>query len=175
MPPPPRRTTTRRSPRAAAAPPGAVRRGAPPAPPAGRPPAAPFAFVFGLLVAAEDLYLGWLLLEPDPGWHWYVFASAGLALLAVVGAVLVLRGRARGWLVLAVAAVLPALLLLGVAGLFAALGDGGSVGWALLLLAGPVGALVLALGRPIRQWTHPARRTPPPGRAGTGRGGAAGR
>ncbi|PRY50591.1 hypothetical protein LY71_103150 [Geodermatophilus tzadiensis] len=173
MPPPPRRTTTRRSPRAAAPSP-AVRRAAPP-PPAGRPLAAPFAFVFGLLVAAEDLYLGWLLLEPDPGWHWYVVVSAGLALLAVAGAVLVLLGRGRGWLVLAVAAVLPALLLLGVAGLFGALGDGGSVGWALLLLAGPVGALVLALGRPIREWTRPARRTPAARPAGTGRGGAAGR
>ncbi|SFP37453.1 hypothetical protein SAMN05660464_2970 [Geodermatophilus dictyosporus] len=174
MPPPPRRTTARRSPRAAAPSPS-VRRAAAPTP-AGRPLAAPFALVFGLLVAAEDLYLGWLLWSPrGPGWHWFLTASAALALLAVLGAVLVFRGRGRGWLVLAVAAALPALLLLGVAGLFGALGDGGSVGWALLLLAGPAGALVLALGRPIREWTRPGRRTPAARPSGTGRRGGGGR
>jgi hypothetical protein len=160
---PPRRTTTRRSPRAAAAPSSAVRRIAPPPSSPGRPLTAPFAAVFGLLVAAEDLYLGWLLWDGLPaGWGRYLAVSAGLALLAVVGAALVWVGRARGWLVLTVAAVLPLLLLLGVAALFGALGDDSSVGWALLLLVGPLGCLTLAVRRPIREWTLPGRATPRP-------------
>jgi peptidoglycan/LPS O-acetylase OafA/YrhL len=140
-----------------------------------RPLTAPFAAVFGLLVAAEDLYLAWLLWEPDPGWDWFVLAPAGLALLAAAGAVLVLRGRGRGWLVLTLAAVPSVLLLLAVALLFGVLGDGGSVGWALLLLTGPVGCLVLAVRRPVREWTRPRRGTPAPVPAGPGRPRARGR
>ncbi|GAB3193386.1 hypothetical protein GCM10027261_08410 [Geodermatophilus arenarius] len=170
---PPRRTTTRRSPRAAPAA-SAVRRAAPP-PAAGRPLTAPFAAAFGLLVAAEDLYLGWLLWDGlPPRWGWYLAASAVLALPAVAGAALVWAGRGRGWLVLAVAAVLPLLLLLGVALLFGALGDGSSVGWALALLVGPAGCLALTVRRPIREWTRPGRATPPPAQPGrTPRGGRA--
>ncbi len=169
---PPRRAAIRRSPRAAAVAPGAGRTPAPRA--VERPLTAPFAAVFGLLVAGEDLYLAWLLGEPDPGWHWFVLTPVALALLAVVGAVLVLRGRSRGWLVLTLAAVPTALLLLGAAVLFAVLGDGGAVGWALLLLTGPVGCLVLAVRRPIREWTRPRRGTPPPGPARPGRAGSRG-
>jgi peptidoglycan/LPS O-acetylase OafA/YrhL len=140
-----------------------------------RPLTVPFAAVFGLLVAAEDLYLGWLLWEPDPGWDWFVLTPAGLALLAVAGSVLVLRGRGRGWLVLTLAAVPSVLLLLAVAVLFGVLGDEGSVGWALLLLIGPVGCLVLAVRRPVREWTRPRRGTPPPVTARPGRPRARGR
>ncbi len=186
---PPRRAAPRRSPRAAAAPTARVRapgRTEPPAEPV-RPLTAPFAAVFGLLVAGEDLHIAWLLWEPDPGWDWFVLAPAALALLAAVGSVLVLLGRGRGWLVLTLAAVPSILLLLGVALLFGALGDGGSVGWALLLLTGPVGALVLAVRRPIREWTRPRRgtrrgtprgtprSTPPPAAARPRRAGARGR
>ncbi|MGX5657342.1 hypothetical protein ACWKWC_21395, partial [Geodermatophilus nigrescens] len=152
----------------------ARRTGPPPLPP-GRPLTAPFAAVFGLLVAAEDLYLGWLLWEPDPGLHWYVVVSAALALLALAGAALVLRGRGRGWLVLALAAVLPMLLLLASALLFGAIGDGSGVGWSLLLLAGPLGCLVLAVRRPIREWTRPGRGNPAPAPARPGRTGSRGR
>jgi hypothetical protein len=160
---PSRRTTTRRSPRAAAARSAAVRRTAPPPPPQDRPLTAPFAAVFGLLVAAEDLYLGRLLWAGQPpGWGRYLAVSAALALLAVAGAALVWLGRAPGWVVLTVAAALPLLLLLGVAALFGALGDQSSVGWALLLLVGPVGCLALAVRRPIRDWTRPGRATPRP-------------
>ncbi len=164
---PPRRAATRRSPRAAAAPSARARALPPPAP--ARPLTAPFAAVFGLLVAVEDLHLAWLLREPDPGSTWVVLTLTALALVALAGALLVLRGRGGGWLVLALAAVPSVLLLLGVALLFGALGDGRSVGWALLLLTGPVGCLVLAVRRPIREWTRPRRGTPPPPTARPGR------
>ena len=175
---PPRRAATRRSPRAAAAPAtlgraSAPRRGTPPEP--GRPLTAPFAAAFGLLTAAEGLYLAWLLWAPEPGADWSVLTPAGLAALALVGAVLVLRGRARGWLVLTVAAALSALLLCGVALLFGALGDTGSVGEVLLMLVGPVGCLALTVRRPIREWTRPGRGTPPPAPARPGRAGTRGR
>ncbi|MGY1607049.1 MULTISPECIES: hypothetical protein [unclassified Geodermatophilus] len=173
MPPSPsRRAAPRRSPRAAAAPSAPAR--SPSRPARVRPLTAPFAAVFGLLVAAEDLYLAWLLWAPEPGWDWFVLTPAGLALLAVVGAVLVLLGRGRGWLVLTLAAVPSVLLLLGVAFLFGVLGDGRSVGWALLLLVGPVGCLVLAVRRPIRDWTRPRRGTPPPSAARPRRAGPRG-
>jgi hypothetical protein len=84
-----------------------------------------------------------------------------LAGWAAAGAVLVWRGRARGWLVLTAAAVPPLLALAGLVLLFGALGDGRAAGWAALLLAGPVGCLVLAARRPIREWTRPGRATRP--------------
>jgi hypothetical protein len=63
----------------------------------------PFAVVFGLLTAAEDLFLGWLTGWPHPTLDWFVIAPAVLAVLAAAGAFLVFRGRARGWLVSVVA------------------------------------------------------------------------
>ncbi|HYO37804.1 MAG TPA: hypothetical protein VER97_17130, partial [Geodermatophilus sp.] len=139
------------------------------------PLSAPFAAVFAVLTAAEGGYLASLLWPPEPRWDWIVATPAVLAALALAGGVLVLLGRGRGWLVLAVAAALSALLLLGVALLFGALGDGGSVGWALVMLVGPLGAFVLAVRRPIRDWTRPRRRTPSPSAARPGRAGARGR
>jgi hypothetical protein len=153
----------RRSPRAA---PTASRRplgrGSTRAPaPLSRPLQAPFAAVFGLLVAVEDGYLGWLLWDADPGWGWYLLAPLVLAAGALTGAVLVLRGRAptrwtSGSTVLVVFSVLPLLGLLGLAGFFALLGGGEAVAWALLLLVGPIGALFLASRRPVRIWTRSA-------------------
>ena len=61
-----------------------------------------------------------------------------------------------------VAPGLLALGLLGAAVLFGALGLGAVVGQALLLLVGPVGCLVLATRRSVREWTRPARATRPP-------------
>jgi hypothetical protein len=121
-----------------------------------RPLLVPFAVTFGLLVAAEDLYLGWLLWSPEPEVDRFLIVPVALAALAVTGALLVLRGRARGWIVLAVAAVLPLLGLLGVVFLFGALGAAGETGIALLLAVGPLGCLALALRRPVREWTRPA-------------------
>ena len=147
-----------------------------PVPPAAplRPVAAPFAAVFGLLVAAEDLYLAWLLEDADPGWGWYLLLPALLAAGALAGAVLVLRGRSLGrWVsgsaVLALACVLPLLGLLGLVVLFALLGGGPAVWWALLLLVGPIGGLGLALQHPVRQWTR--RRPAAPSRRRTRRSG----
>ena len=128
-----------------------------------RPLAAPFAAAFGLLVAAEDLWLAWLLRMPGAGWQWPVASAAGLAVLAVVGASLVVLGRGRGWLVLTVAAVLPLLGLLVVVVLFGALGAGAQTWTALLLLAGPIGCLALTLQRPVREWTRRSRAARGPG------------
>ncbi|MGY1746177.1 hypothetical protein [Blastococcus sp. SYSU D00695] len=132
--------------------------------PSGRPQTVPFAVVFAGLVALEELYLGWLLWEPDPGLHWYVLAALALAAWCVAGAVLVWRGRPRAWLVLAAASTLPLLLLLGLAVLFGALGGGQALWWALLMLAGPVGCLLLATGRPVREWTAARPAPSRPGR-----------
>ena len=163
----PARPGPRRSPRPA---PVASRR---PAPVAQRPVLVPFAVVFGVLVAAECGYLTWLTSVV-----WWLVVPLLLGLLALVGAALVWAGRARGWLVLTVAAVLPLLGLLGVAVLFGILGGGTSFLTALVLLAGPIGALVLATRPEVRAWTtrgvrgrggSPRRGTPS---AGGGRRGS---
>jgi hypothetical protein len=127
-----------------------------------RPVAAPFAAVFGVLVAAEDAYLGWLLWDADPGFGWYLALPAVLLAGALAGAVLVLRGRGVArWLsgstVLAVFCLLPLVGLIGLVGFFALLGGGQAVWWALLLLVGPLGGLVLGLQRPVRAWTRSPR------------------
>jgi hypothetical protein len=108
----------------------------------------PFAAVFGLLVAAEDGYLTFLLSVV-----WALVVPLLLGLLAVAGAVLVWLGRARGWLVLAVAAALPLLGLAGLAVVFGLVGGGSAFVTALVLLLGPIGALVLATRPEVRAWT----------------------
>jgi hypothetical protein len=154
------RAAARRSPRAA------PRRPQPPPTPAGRPVLAPFAAVFGVLVAAEYLWLAWLLRDPEVATPWFVAVPAVLAVLALAGAALVVLGRARAWVLLAAVSVVLVLCLLGTAVLFGALGLGAVVAQTLLLLVGPLGCLVLAVRRPVREWTGPARatRTPQRGR-----------
>jgi lysylphosphatidylglycerol synthetase-like protein (DUF2156 family) len=129
-----------------------------------RPVTAPFAAVFGLLVAAEDAYLGWLLRDAEPRWGWYLLLPAVLAAGALAGAFLVLRGRAvgrrtSGSAVLALFCLLPLLGLLALAAVLALVGGGQAFWWSLLLLVGPVGGLSLALQRPMRDWTRPASRS----------------
>jgi hypothetical protein len=124
----------------------------------------PFAAAFGVLVATEYVWLALLLRDPEVGVPWSVAVPAVLAVLALAGAALLVLGRARAWLLLAVVSVVLALGLLGAAVLYAALGLGAVVGHALLLLVGPVGCLVLATRRPVREWTRPARATRPPER-----------
>jgi hypothetical protein len=149
------RSTTRRSPRPA------PRRVDVPA--AGRPLVVPFAAFFGLLVAAEDVYLAWLLWTPGIAWDWFLVVPLALAVLALGGAALVLTGRARGWLVLAVAAALPLVGLVVMAAIFAVFGGTAGVWSTLLLIVGPLGCLVLALQRPVRQWTGAGRARRSPG------------
>jgi hypothetical protein len=128
-----------------------------------RPLAVPFAAVLGLLVAAEDAYLAWLLWTPEVGWDWFMLAPLVLAVLAVAAAGLVFAGRARSWLLLASAAALSLLGLLVLALFFAVLG-GAQAAWStVLLLVGPSSCLVLALQRSVREWTRPARASRSPG------------
>jgi hypothetical protein len=114
-----------------------------------RPLAVPFAAVFGLLVAAEEGYLAWLIWEPGAGLDWFVAVPLALALLALAGAGLLLLGRRWAWLPLAVSSVLLLLALLFLAVLFGVLG-GGQALW--LLVVGPVGCLALVLRREVRSW-----------------------
>ena len=164
-------STSRRRPGAATAPGNPRRplgRGFPVALPAPvRPVQAPFAALFGGLVAVEDGYLGWLLFDADRSWSWYLLLPVLLVLAALAGAVLVLRGRGLGRVtgsaVLAWACVLPLLGLLALAALFAALGDGMAAWSSLLLTVGPLGGLVLALQRPVREWSGRGRAQAPGG------------
>jgi hypothetical protein len=152
MPAPRSRTTTRRSPRRAPLPP-------PAAPASGRPLLVPFAAAFGALVAAEEGYFVWLL-----SFGWYLVVPLVLALATVAGVVGVWWGRPRGWVLLAVGAVLPLLGLLALTVLFGYLGGGTAFWSALLLLVGPVGCLALTLRRPVRAWTTRGARRSPGGR-----------
>ncbi|GAB4082828.1 hypothetical protein GCU67_07165 [Modestobacter muralis] len=152
-------------------------RGPSAAPPAlVRPVQAPFAALFGGLVAVEDGFLGWLLWDADRSWSWYLLVPLLLAAGALAGAVLVLRGRGLGPVsgsaVLAWSCVLPLLGLLALALFTAALGDGEAAWLALVLVVGPLGGLVLALRRPVREWTRRgrARDDRAPGRLASGRG-----
>jgi len=151
------RAATRRSPRP-------VPQGPVVAPPPGeRPLPATLAAVFGLLVAAVNGYLTWLLWTPEVGWDAYLLVPVLLGVLAVGAAAAVFLGLGRAWLVLAVAAVLPLVGMLAVVGLFAALGGGSGLWGALALLIAPVGCLVLALRREVRNWTRPRRAGRPAG------------
>jgi hypothetical protein len=117
----------------------------------------PFAVVFAALVAAEDLYFARLLWTPETGWDWFILVPGALAALALTGGVLVYLGRGRGWLVLAIAAALPLIGLAVITALFAALGGGQAMWMAVLLCVGPVTCLVLALQRPVREWSGTRR------------------
>lgn len=157
------RVAARRSPRSAPL----AARSAPTVPV--RPLEAPFAAVFGGLVAAEYLYLGWLLYQPGSFLDWYVVLPVVLAALTAAGAVLVVLGRGRGWMLLTATSVVLLVGLLALILLFGALGGGAALWQALLLLIGPIGCLALTLRRPVRAWT--TRRAA--GRPAGGRRGAA--
>jgi hypothetical protein len=122
-----------------------------------RPQEAPFAAVLGLLVAAEYVYLGWLLWDPGSGPARFVLVPLLLAAAAVAGAVLLLPGRGRAWLVLTVVSVVLLIGLLFLVAVFGALGGGAALWQALLLLIGPIGCLALVLRRPVREWSGGSR------------------
>jgi hypothetical protein len=135
-----------------------------------RPLAVPFAAAFGVLVAAEALYLAWLLWDPGSGLEWFVAGPLVLAVLALAGAALLLLGRRRAWLPLTVSSALLLVALLLLALLFGALGGGQALWVALLLLVAPVVCLCLALRREVRGWRGGvAARRPPGGARRTGR------
>jgi hypothetical protein len=157
------RVAARRSPRSAP-----LARPAAPVPTV-RPMEAPFAAVFGVLVAAEYVYLGWLLYAAGSLLDWYVVVPAVLAALTVTGAVLVVLGRGRGWLVLTAGSAVLLLTLLALVLLFGALGGGAALWQALLLLLGPIGCLALTLRRPVRAWTTRGRVRSAGGRRAGGR------
>jgi hypothetical protein len=132
-----------------------------------RPLAVPFATAFGVLLTIEILWLGWLLVEPDPGVDLFLVIPLVLAVATALGSVLVFQGRRWGWAVLAVAAVLPLLALLGLVFLLGAFGAGGPMWAAVSLLVGPLTTLVLTLRRPVREWCGAGgARRPPGGRRG---------
>jgi peptidoglycan/LPS O-acetylase OafA/YrhL len=132
-----------------------------------RPPAVTFAVVFGALLTLEVLYLGWLLWQPDPSVDRFLVVPLLLAGLAAAGSMLVLTGKRWGWAVLAVAAILPLAALLVFVFLLGALGGGAQLWAGVLLLVGPLAALVLAVRRPVRDWCGAERaRRPAEGRRG---------
>jgi hypothetical protein len=128
-----------------------------------RPPIVPFAVAFGLLMAVEVLYLGYLLWEPAPALDWYLVVPLVVAVASVVAALLVLRGAPRAWMFLAGTAVLPLVALLVLVFILGGLGATAEMWSALLLTTGPLGCLVLATRRPVREWTAPGRTTRSPG------------
>jgi hypothetical protein len=128
-----------------------------------RPLVVPFAVAFGLLMALEVLYLGYLLWEPAPALDWYLIVPVVLASVAVLASLLVWWGKARAWMVLAGAAVLPLVAVLVLVFLLAGLGATAEAWVAVLMTTGPLGCLVLATRRPVREWTAPPRTTRSPG------------
>ncbi|WP_104525417.1 hypothetical protein [Blastococcus atacamensis] len=151
----------RRSPRAAP-----VARAAEPA---GRPDLVPYAAVFALLTAGVVLYLGWLLWQGDPEAGPLLTLPVVLALAVAAGAGMVWRGVRGGWVVLAVASLVPLLAIVSVAFLFGALGAAGDMWLALLLAVAPVNGLVLACRAPVRAWCAHSRGTRPAGGTRAGR------
>ena len=149
------RAAQRRSPRAA---------GRPAAPPVGqRPAVVPFAVAFGLLMAVEVLYLGYLLWEPAPALDWDLVVPVIISVAAAVASLLVLRGTARSAMLLAGVALLPLAGLLVLVFILASLGAGAEAWLAVLMATGPLGCLILATRRPVREWTAPGRTTRSPG------------
>ena len=149
-------SAARRSPRAAPVP-----RTVPQA--AERPFLVPYAVVFGVLTASVVLYLGWLLWSGDPELDRFLAVPVLLAAAAVAGAALVWWGVRGGWVLLAVAALVPLFGILVVAFLLGALGAVADMWLALLLAVAPVTCLVLALRAPVRGWCAPRRATRPAG------------
>ena len=118
--------------------------------------------MFGFLLTAEVLYLGWLVWEPEPAVDRFLVIPLALAAAAALGSILVLQGRRWGWAVLAAASVAALLVLSLLVFLLGALGGSGTMWAAALLLVGPLATLVLTLRRSVREWcgSGRARRSP---------------
>ena len=122
-----------------------------------RPLAVPFAAAFGVLVAAEVLYLGALMVLPDPALDWFLVVPVVLACAALAGSVLLLRRRFRSWLLLAGTATVVEVGLLATAALLAAFYAWAEMWSTILLMVGPLGCLVLSLRRSVRTWCDRGR------------------
>ena len=114
-------------------------------------------------MAVEVLYLGYLLWEPAPALDWYLVVPVLVAVASIVASLLVLFGKARGWMFLAGTAVLPLVALLVLVFILASLGATAEAWSAVLMTTGPLGCLILATRRPVREWTAPRRTTRSPG------------
>jgi hypothetical protein len=135
-----------------------------------RPLAVPFAAAFGALMAGEVLFLGVALLLPDFRLDRFTVVFLVLVLWAVAGSLMVLQGRRGGWIVLVIVALGGVAAVLILVLILAALGATGSAWAAALLTVGPLGCLVLAPQRSVRQWTGAsAARRSAGGRRGSGR------
>jgi hypothetical protein len=132
-----------------------------------RPLAATFATAFGVLLTAEVLLFGGLMVLADPRVDRVAVVLTVLLLAGAAGSLMVARGVRGGWVLLVLTAIgaLAGLLLMVL--VLAALG-GTEQAWAVALLAvGPLGCLVLAPRRSVREWEgrEPTRR-PAGGRRG---------
>jgi hypothetical protein len=121
-----------------------------------RPLAASFAAAFGALLTAEVLFLGCWLVVSDARLDRVTVVVGVLVVASAAGSVLVARGVRGGWVLLVLAAVgaLAALLLMAL--IFGALGVASAMWAAALLAVGPLGCLVLAPRRSVREWSGPA-------------------
>jgi hypothetical protein len=139
-------------------PPTALRRPARPVDPA--PPAAIAAAVIALIGALVLLFLAFLVLalggldSDGAGRLWALLPLAAGGAAAVGGLRLL---RRRGWRLLAAATGLAAVFAAVLVARSADLGEEVPVGMVLLLLAGPVVALALALTPAVRRWLAAAR------------------
>jgi hypothetical protein len=133
-----------------------------------RPLAASFAAAFGGLMTAEVLFLGALVVLPELRMDRVTVVVVVLLLAAAAASVMILQGRRGGWLLMVFTAVgaLGALAILAL--VLGALGGTAMIWPAVLLMVGPLGCLVLAVGRPVRTWTDRDRtRRSAGGRRGT--------
>jgi hypothetical protein len=135
-----------------------------------RPLAASFATAFGALMTAEVLFFGSLVVVGDARLDRVTVVIAVLVVAGAVGSLMVFQGRHGGWVLLVLAALgtLAAVLMLAL--VLGALGLPGQMWAAALLAVGPLGCLLLAPRRSVREWAgpDPARR-PAGGRRGPGR------
>jgi hypothetical protein len=132
-----------------------------------RPLAASFATAFGVLLTAEVLFFGALLVVPDVRLDRVTVVIGVLVLAGAAGSLMVFRGVRGGWVLLVLTAVAALAALLLMALVLGALGATAEMWAAALLAVGPLGCLVLAPRRAVREWEGrgPTRR-PAGGRRG---------
>jgi peptidoglycan/LPS O-acetylase OafA/YrhL len=155
---------------AAAVPSTSFRPRGPETDPGQRPLAASFTAVFGALLTAEVLLFGALMVLADPRLDRGTVVIAVLVLAGAASSLMVFQGRRGGWILLVLAAIGALAAVLMFALVLSALGLPDQMWIAVLLAVVPLGCLVLAPQRPVRQWAGlgPTRR-PAGGRRGPAR------